>query len=54
MNTNELLNVLDERKDRLFSILSELIKIDSQNFGRNGNEKEIAMFIGERIRKLGY
>ena len=50
----KILSVLKERQNELYDILSELIKIDSQNFGYNGNEKEIAYFIGEEIKKLGY
>lgn len=42
------------RKDELFSLLSDLIKIDSQSFGAEGNEKQIAFFIGEKLRGMGY
>ena len=50
----KILNVLKERQNELYDILSNLIKIDSQNFGYSGNEKEIAYFIGEELKKLGY
>lgn len=51
---DKLLNVLKDRKEELYDMLSNLIKIDSQNFGCKGNEKEIAVFICDEIRKLGY
>ena len=50
----KILSVLKERQNELYDILSNLIKIDSQNFGYSGNEKEIAYFIGEEMKKLGY
>ena len=42
------------RKEELFALLSDLIKIDSQSFGAEGNEKQIAFFIGEKLREMGY
>ncbi len=45
---------IEARKDELFGLLSELVKIDSQSFGAEGNEKEIAFFIGEKLREMGY
>ena len=42
------------RKDELFGLLSELIQIDSQSFGARGNEKQIAFFIAEKLRQMGY
>jgi len=50
----KIVNVIRKRQDELYDILSGLIKIDSQNFGYSGNEKEIALFIGEELKKLGY
>lgn len=50
----KFLKILDERQNELYQILSELIKFDSQNFGYNGNENEIAKYISQEIEKLGY
>lgn len=47
-------NLIEKRQDELYEILSELIKIDSQNFGYIGNEKKIAEFICDELKKLGY
>lgn len=43
----------DESSD-LFHKLSALIKIDSQNFGKKGNEKEIAEYLAKEMENLGY
>ncbi len=45
---------IEARKQELFQTLSELIQIDSQSFGAQGNEKQIAIFIGEKLREMGY
>ncbi len=47
-------DVIRERQGELYTTLSELIKIDSQSSGEKGNEKEIAFFIADKIKKLGY
>lgn len=43
---------IDEHKSELFSLLSELIKINSENFGSYGNEKACAEFIAEKLQAL--
>lgn len=53
MNEQELLEIIEDRKQELFGLLSSLIKIDSQNFSSYGNEIEIADFIGDYCRSLG-
>ncbi len=50
---NELKNIIESRKEELFQLLSALIKIDSQSNGKDGNEKEIAFFIGDYLREMG-
>ena len=42
-----------ERNDELFRKLGDLIRINSENFGATGNEKEIAYFLGEAFGALG-
>lgn len=45
-----IIEYIENHKGRLFEILSELIKINSENFGTHGNEKEIAVFISEKLK----
>ena len=42
---------VEVRKDELFGLFSNLIKIDSYSFGPEGNEKQIAFLIGENCGK---
>ena len=49
----ELKNIIDSRKNELFSILSSLVKIDSQANGIDGKEKEIAFFIADFLKETG-
>lgn len=38
----------------LFEKLSALIRIDSQNYGERGNEKEVAEYLAKEFEKLGF
>ncbi len=49
---NKVLNYIEENKEKLYEILSELIKINSENFGTNGNEKEMAEYVAKRLEAL--
>ena len=49
----KLKNIIEKRKDELFSILSSLVKIDSQANGIDGKEKEIAFFIADFLKETG-
>ena len=40
MDLKSLLNLIDERKDELFALLSSFIKIDSESQGKNGGKEE--------------
>ena len=42
MNKTELYRLIDQRKEELFDLLCKLIRINSENFGSYGNEKECA------------
>ncbi|MBQ2756356.1 MAG: M20 family metallopeptidase [Oscillospiraceae bacterium] len=53
MNINTLCSLIDERKNELFELLSELIKINSESFGERGNEEECARYVYELCQKLG-
>lgn len=47
------LRSITERKQELFELLSDLVKIDSQNFGESGKEADIAEFIAEKLEAIG-
>lgn len=53
MNIQTLCNLIDERKDELFTLLSDLIKINSENFISSGNEAACAEYIHELCQKMG-
>ena len=53
MEIQELNRLIDQKKDRLFSLLSDLIRINSENFASYGNEKECAERIAQQCRTLG-
>ncbi len=53
MNIKEICNLIDERKDELFSLLSDLIKINSENFVTHGNEEECARYIYNMCKDMG-
>ncbi len=53
MNIKMLNALIDERKDELFKILCDLVKINSENFGDHGNEEECARFIHKLCQDMG-
>ncbi len=53
MDIKRLNQLIDERKDELFAQLSDLIKINSENFGTHGNEADCARYIHELCQKMG-
>ncbi len=53
MNIENICNLIDERKDELFNLLSELVKINSESFGDYGNEEECAKYIHNICTNLG-
>ena len=52
LNTASMNQLIEERKEELFSLLCRLIQINSENFATHGNEKECAEFIAELCREL--
>lgn len=50
---NKVLNYIDENKDQLFTLLSELIKINSENMNTVGNEANLMPFISEKLKGSG-
>lgn len=53
VNAATLSKLIEERKDELFDLLCKLIRINSENFGDYGNEKECAEYIASLCQKLG-
>ena len=53
MNIKEMCSLIDSRKEELFELLSELVKINSESFGDCGNEEECARYIYSLCEKMG-
>jgi len=53
MEIKNLCSMIEERKDELFNLLSELIKINSENFISYGNEEACARYVYDLCQKLG-
>ncbi|MBQ5840866.1 MAG: M20 family metallopeptidase [Clostridia bacterium] len=52
MNHTDICRLVEERKEELFSLLSELIKINSESFISHGNEAACAQRIHEMCKEL--
>ena len=53
MDIQHVFAMIEERKEELFQLLSNLVKIDSQNFSSRGNEKEICQYIHSLCLDMG-
>ena len=53
MYKKQIFNLIDERKDELFELLSTLVKFNSENFENFGNEEKIAKHIHKLCQDLG-
>lgn len=53
MDIQKLCNLIEERKEDLFTYLSNLVQINSENWGPYGNEKECAEYIAKLCDKMG-
>ncbi len=53
MDIKHICDLIDKRQDELFELLSELIKINSENFGEYGNEQPCAEYIHKLCTELG-
>lgn len=53
MDGKELCELIDGRQEELFSLLSEFVKIDTQNFGDHGREAVLARHLAELGKKMG-
>ena len=52
MDTRELCELIESRKDELFDQLSKLIQINSESFATSGNEAECAQYIYQLCTQL--
>ncbi len=53
MDIKSVCTLIDERKDELYELLCNLIRINSENFETYGNERECAEYIKDVCEKLG-
>lgn len=53
MDIKTLCNRIDERKEELFALLSDLIRINSENFGSYGNEGDCARYVQKLCDQMG-
>lgn len=53
MELKHLLDLIDNRKDELYTLLSDLIKINSESSGPFGNEEPLARYIYKLCTELG-
>ena len=53
MEIKELCKIIDENREEIFSLLSDFIKINSENFGFKGNEEAMARYIYDVCSELG-
>ena len=53
MGESKVISLIEEKKNELFCLLSELIKINSENFVTYGNEEKCAKYIYQYCESLG-
>lgn len=53
MQIKELCKLIDERQNELYELLGSLIRINSENFGSSGNERELAEHIDSMCKEIG-
>lgn len=53
MDIRTLCDLIDGRKNELFTLLSELIKINSENYITHGNEAPCAQYVYDLCKELG-
>lgn len=53
MEIREICNLIEERKNELFELLSNLVKINSESFSDYGNEEDCAKYIYNLCIELG-
>ncbi|MBQ5746995.1 MAG: M20/M25/M40 family metallo-hydrolase [Clostridia bacterium] len=50
---SDVLSYIEENKDELYSVLSDLVKIDTQNFGKTGNENNGQEYLLKICQDIG-
>lgn len=53
METKRILDLIEERKEELFALLSSFVKINTENFSSYGNEEPLARHIHKLCEELG-
>lgn len=53
MNANEILDLIEQRKEELFRLLGSLIRFNSESFKSHGNEQELASHIHKLCLEMG-
>jgi acetylornithine deacetylase/succinyl-diaminopimelate desuccinylase-like protein len=53
METKRIFQLIEERREELFELLSSFIKINSENFSSYGNEEALARYIHKMCEELG-
>ena len=53
METKQIFNLIDERKNELFELLSSFVKINTENFWSSGNEENLAKHIHALCQEMG-
>lgn len=53
MENQTIFNLIEDRKEALFGLLSGLIKVNSENFLSHGNEENCARYIHKLCQELG-
>ncbi len=54
MDLQTICSLIDKHQDELYQMLSNLIKINSENFGNGGNEEECARYIHKLCQEAGF
>lgn len=54
MDLQTICKLIDERQDELYTLLSDLVKINSENYGDRGNEEECARYIHKLCQEYGF
>ena len=54
MQAKDFCKLIEERKEELFELLSNLVKINSENYGNGGNEKDCATYIYNLCKEMGF
>lgn len=53
MRNQDVFNLIEERKEELFELLSSFVKVNSENFETSGNEEELARIVYKICNELG-